>query len=68
MTVVSRVVSDAAFEAFRKIVDESGYGSFVSDENARAIGDAVAVAAVRAALQEAGARIIDPEQPYAPGG
>lgn len=66
MIMISRAVSDAAFAAVRKMVGDAGYGGFVSDENARALGDAVATAAVRAAINEAGGHAIDPKQPLAP--
>lgn len=66
MTALSRRVSDAAFAAARAAINASGYGSLVSDENARAFADAVAVAAVRAALEEK--RVINPNQPFEPEG
>lgn len=59
MSAISREVSDAAFAAVRKIVGDAGYGGLVSDANARALGDAVALAAVRAAIEEAGGHVID---------
>jgi hypothetical protein len=66
ITRVSQRVSDAAFAAVRKFADDSGYGSFLTNENARAIGDVAALAAVRAALEDSGAKIVNPEQPFAP--
>lgn len=61
--MITRAVSDAAFAAVRKFVDDAGYGSFVSDENARALSDVAAAAAVRAVNGE---NMIDPNQPLAP--
>lgn len=66
ITKVSAHVSDATFVAVRKFIDEAGYGSFVTDVNVRAIGDVAALAAVRAALEESGAKVVNPDQPFAP--
>lgn len=46
MTVLSQEISEAAFRAVRKFVDDSGYGMMVSDVNCRALSDMAATAAI----------------------
>lgn len=38
---------DAAFEAARKAVDDTGYGGYVSDDECRKISEAIAIAVVQ---------------------
>lgn len=48
MSVLDPSISDAAFRAVRQAINESGYGSMVSDENCRNLSDKAAQAAVAA--------------------
>jgi hypothetical protein len=64
MTVPSPAQYDAAFQAARKVIDDTGYGNWVSDVHVRSLSNPVAEAVVAV---QSNIPLLNPNQPLEPG-